>query len=406
MQVGVGFSENPDTALGGREAAGAALAEAGRDGPCDLALIFATARHDADVLREAAAAVIGPGVPIVGGASTGAISNNAFGYAGDQIIMAAFWLDDSSFSLDIQGGLNGDEEEAGRLLGRKMAARGVRPDSHELLFYDAVDRSGGQMRLVMATNILRGLNQTLGFLPDLVGAGLMGDYVFSPTRQWVGADIVQHHALALSFSDDVHIDTVIMHGCRPATAYYTVTRADKQTILEIDGQPALRFITNLLGSAVSAEALPLSLILGMNRGDLWGEFDEKSYANRLCIGIDKERQGLVMFEPDMVENTRFQVMFRSLDLDYIAPKIEGLFQGIPGRRPVFALYINCAGRAAAFSGGDLEDAPAVQRAVAGRAPLLGLYTGVEIAPVEGVPRGLDWTGVFSLFSVPENAGEK
>ena len=41
-----------------------------------------------------------------------------------------------------------------------------------------------------------------------------------------------------------------------------------------------------------------------------------------------------------------------------------------------------------------------QQAVAGKVPLLGLYTGVEIAPVEGRSRGLDWTGVFCLLSVP------
>lgn len=70
-----------------------------------------------------------------------------------------------------------------------------------------------------------------------------------------------------------------------------------------------------------------------------------------------------------------------------------------GRKPVFALYIDCAGRAAGYAGTDLEDALAVQKTIAGRAPLMGIYSGVEIASVGGRPRGLDWTGVFCLFSV-------
>jgi hypothetical protein len=51
----------------------------------------------------------------------------------------------------------------------------------------------------------------------------------------------------------------------------------------------------------------------------------------------------------------------------------------------------------------MEDAVMVQKTVADRAPILGIYSGVEIASVNGCPRGLDWTGVFSLFSVPSTS---
>lgn len=399
MRVGVGYSDNPDSVMGAVEAVSAALKEAGRSGPPCLTLLFATARHEAEVLRGAVASVLGPGVPIVGGAAAGVISNDRFGYAGDQIILALFWLDRTSFDLRIQGGLTEGEEEAGLELGRKLAAKGVRPETPVLLFYDAINRLGDQVRLIMATPLLRGLEEGLGFLPDLIGAGLQGDYALSPTRQWVGEGVVQHHALALSFSGDIRMDSVIMHGCRPATGYYTVTKADQQTILEINGQPALSFMNRLLGEAIAPDNFPFFLIFGINRGEKWGEFNEKSYASRLCLAIDKKREGIVMFEPDMVAGTEFQVMFRSLDLDYMPPKINGLFDELGGRRPVFAFYIDCAGRAAAYSGADEEDAVVVQRAVAGRVPLMGLYSGVEIAAVEDRPRGLDWTGVFALFSV-------
>jgi len=400
MLVGVGYSDNPDSVMGAVEAASAALKEAGRAGPASLALLFATASHEAGVLRRAVASVLGPGVPIIGGAAAGVISNEHFGYAGDQIILAVFWLERVSFDLQIQGGLTEGEAAAGFELGRKLAGRELRPETPVMLFYDAINRLGDQARLIMATPLLRGLEEGLGFLPDgLIGAGLQGDYALSPTRQWVGEDIVQHHALALSFTGDLRVDSVIMHGCRPATGYYTVTKADQQTILEIDGQPALSFMDRLLGSAIPPEKFPFFLIFGINRGDRWGEFDEKSYASRLCLAIDAERDGIVMFEPDMVAGTEFQVMFRSLDLDYMPPRIDRLFDQLEGRRPVFAFYIDCAGRAAAYSGADEEDAVVIQRTVAGRVPLVGLYSGVEIAAVEGRPRGLDWTGVFALFSV-------
>ena len=140
------------------------------------------------------------------------------------------------------------------------------------------------------------------------------------------------------------------------------------------------------------------MIFGINRGKEGELPNSSNYANRLCLAIDKERNGITMFESDMVAGTRFQVMYRSLDLDYIPPIINQLFKDHADRRPVFAFYIDCAGRAAGQTS-ELEDAVIVQRAVANRVPLLGIYSGVEIAPLMGKPRTLDWTGVFCLFSV-------
>lgn len=399
MQVSVGYCDIPDTASAGREAALEAYGKAGRDDPCDLVLLFATASHNAAILRAAVAGIVGAKASIVGGGAAGAISNDRFGYAGDQVGLACFWLEKNRFDLVTQGGLEGSEAAVGEKLGEKLAELEVEPSTPVLLFYDAVDQSGAGMRMIMATYLLSALEKGLGFLPNLNGAGLQGDFRLTPTGQFLGDRIADHHAIALAFSGDIRIDAVIMHGCRPVTGYYTVTKADAQTILEINGTPALKFMDSILGPAITPENYPLFLIFGVNKGEKWGKFDERSYASRLCLAIDKERDGIVMFEPDMVAGTEFQLMCRSLEFGYMPPRIEQVFDTLDGRKPVFAFYINCAGRAAGFAGMDLEDALVVQKAVGVRAPLLGIYTGVEIASVEGKPRGLDWTGVFCLFSV-------
>lgn len=405
MRVGVGYSDNPDTAAAGEQAAREALLHVGTAAasPCDLILLFATARHDAKALRKAVSDVVGSSVPIVGGGAVGAICNDRFGYAGDQVALAAFWLDGARCDIIAEGGLDAAEDvEAGKRLGRKLGRLGTAPDSPVLLFYNAMESDQNTMRMVMATYLLEGIQQSLGFLPDIMGAGLQGDYLGSSSCQWTGADVAEHQALALLFGGDVRVDHTIMHGCKPATGYYTVTRADKQTVLEINGQPALDFVDTLLESSIPREAYPFFLIFGVNKGEKWGPTRERLYVNRLCLGLDEKRNGLVMFEPDLVEGTEFQIMYRSLDLGYVAPKIERLFADSEvDRKPVFALYIDCAGRAAGYGGMDMEDAVVVQKTVAGRVPLLGIYSGVEIASVGGAPRGLDWTGVFCLFSVPK-----
>ena len=83
---------------------------------------------------------------------------------------------------------------------------------------------------------------------------------------------------------------------------------------------------------------------------------------------------------------------------------------------MFALYIDCAGRTSAFSGADVEEAAILQYRQSARAdleqaelgpetPLLGFYSGVEIAPLLGRSRPLDWTGVLTLFTLEEPTDE-
>ncbi len=402
MLVGVGYSDIPDSEAAGLQAVRAAMENANRQDPCDLVLLFCTARHNQKILRNAVTSVVGDTTRIFGGGAVGIITNDSFGYAGDQVGVACIWLDGVSCDILAESGLLESEKDTGIRLGHHLAEIGVKPESPVMMFYDAVERTPEGVRLLMATWLLSGIEEGLGFLPNLLGAGMQGDHVCTPTSQFTGDGIGQQYAMALAFSEEIRIDYTVIHGCRPASQYYTVTKAEGPVILEINGEPAIRFMDKLLGSAITPEEYPFFLLFGINHGEPWGEYNEEDYASRLCLGIDKTRGGIVMFEPDMVEGTEFQLMFRSLDLDYMKPKIEAVFDQLGGREPVFAMYIDCAGRCAGYGGLDMEDAVILQQTVNNRVPILGLYTGVEIAPMGGRPRGLDWTGVFCLFSRSKN----
>ena len=397
MKVGVGYSDHPETTVAGVQVVENAISQAGRSDPCDLILLFSTAMHDPAVLREAVVSVVGESIPIYGGGTAGVMTNDYFGYAGDQVGIACLWLDGVRCDVLTEDRLDEGEEGTGIRLGKRLAEWGTTPDSPVLLFYDAVDTANG-LRLMMATPLLAGIEKGLGFPPDLSGVGMIGDLACSPYQQWIGDKIGKANVIALVFSGDIRMDSVIMHGCRPATQYYTVTKAAGPVILEINGEPAIPFIDQLLGGAITPEQYPFFLIFGVNHGERWGEFDESSYASRLCLAIDKASDGIVMFEPDMVEGTEFQLMFRSLELDYIKPKIDQVFHKLEGRTPVFGVFIDCAGRCGGYAGADREDAVVVQQTVTNRVPILGLYNGVEIASIGGRPRGLDWSGVLCLFS--------
>ncbi len=70
-----------------------------------------------------------------------------------------------------------------------------------------------------------------------------------------------------------------------------------------------------------------------------------------------------------------------------------------GKTPIFGLYIDCAGRAAEHSNTETEEAAEIQQVMnRHNTPLLGIYSGVEVAPILGKNRGLDWTGVLMLLA--------
>lgn len=399
MRAGVGFSDAADSYAAGQAVAREALAR-GALARCDVALLFSTAEHQPAALRDGVRSVIGPAARLVGGWSVGALTNERMGYGGTEVGLACLELDGGKVDVVRADGLAAAGEEAvGELLGRELACTPAMGDASHLLFWDSVNRTSGRMQLNMATPLLRGLRRHVPSLPRLAGAGLVGDMVGRPTFQWQGDEVAQQSAFLLSFSGGIGMHTTLVRGCTPASGYHVVTKADGPAILEIDGRPAVAVISELLGGQRDPSEFGFYVTLGMNLGDdPWADFDEDQYSNFLCLRVDARRQALIMFEPAFREGTQFQLMSRRHDLAYIGPQVEQLFAGLGDRRPVLALYINCAGRAGAYAGLDDEDALHVQRAIAGRVPLLGIYSGCEIGPIRGEAMPMDWTGVLCLFT--------
>ena len=136
---------------------------------------------------------------------------------------------------------------------------------------------------------------------------------------------------------------------------------------------------------------------GVNSGEKFADLSEEAYANRLVLAVDEASRSLIMFEPDLKAGDEVQLMRRSVDLHYIEKGIKNLTAIVKGSKPVFSFYINCAGRAKPYAGGEFEDAEEVQKAL-GSIPFMGFYSGVEVAQVKGKLQPLDWTGVLCMIS--------
>ncbi|MFW5723064.1 MAG: FIST C-terminal domain-containing protein, partial [Halochromatium sp.] len=91
-------------------------------------------------------------------------------------------------------------------------------------------------------------------------------------------------------------------------------------------------------------------------------------------------------------------------IDSVREQTDSLLAELGAATPLFGLYIDCVGRSLAFSGTEEEESAPVRDLIGARCPLLGFFSGVEIAPVQGRPRPLDWTGVMAVFTRAGDAG--
>ncbi|HEX6840597.1 MAG TPA: FIST C-terminal domain-containing protein, partial [Stellaceae bacterium] len=150
--------------------------------------------------------------------------------------------------------------------------------------------------------------------------------------------------------------------------------------------------------------LSLAVTLGQKQGDPFARYDENAYVNRLILTVDRERRSVMLFEPDFHAGSQVQIMSRdnSLMLASVRDGTASLVARTADRDTLLWLYFDCAGRASARSGAEIEEAGVLVAGLPGASPLLGFYSGVEVAPVAGGPsRSLDWTGVLtSLYRRP------
>lgn len=397
VRSGVGFAETTDSTAAGRSAAEKALATASVD-RSDFTIAFCGGNHDPMAFLKAVRGAVGEGT-LVGGTAIGVITNEKAGYGGYEAGVAVVKSPSLRFDAFAVGELNQSEEKAGLALGSLLAGR-TRPDSQGiLLFYDSV-KTLQPFRVNLASQLVRGVESGLaGPHVPVLGGGLIKDYQWSGSHVFANDAATTQHAVGVLISGKCAIHHAISHGCEPASDYHTITNIEGPVVRELDGKRALDVIEDIIGPGAAKDWQQYSLLvtLGANKSDdPYAEFDENAYMNRLIAGVNPEDGSVVLFESDFGPGEKVQVMRRSNEhmLSSARSISTDLLRRVQDRKPFLSLYIDCAGRTSGFCGAGAEEGAIVQETIGSRMPLLGFYSGVEIAPFMGGSRALDWTGVL------------
>ena len=331
------------------------------------------------------------------------ICSGQFGYSGLEIGILAIASAALCPKLHLTRGLLAGEIQAGEELGRAVAEQ-AEEGAVVLLLFDSV-ASLSPRRLHYASAIVEGFNAGLGGTTiSLVGGGLLTDINIQDGWIFDGTGVCKHAAAALVFPPEIKAETVILHGCRPVSSFMEITRIEGAVVFELDGEPALGVLERMLGLRIgSSDGGDLSLIatLGEKYGDPFADYDENAYVNRLILMADRAQGSITLFEPDFKVGTKVQIMARdnALMLESVRHGTKSVLSKTRGKHSLFGLYIDCAGRASGRSGAAQEEAGLMMENFDPALPLLGFYSGVEIAPIQGYSRPLDWTGVLTVVTL-------
>lgn len=374
----------------------------------DIVFAFCTNKVDPVYFFDDIKKVVGEDAPVVGGSAIGIISNDFLCYSDSTVGVMVIQSETIRFRLRSAGGLDKDETETGERLIKDILQEQEVKDRLFMVMYDSIKMPPGPDSppvMNSSSYLLTGIEKGLERPIPIIGAGLVGDYDMNPTFQFCGSFVGSEQAVGLILHGDFAAHYRIMHGCTPLDGiYHRITNIKGPVLYELDGRPIVELINEMLGDEEWQKERPMEfLTIGVNYGERFGDYREGGYVNRLITGITPDKKGVMLFEPDLENGMEIQFMVRDTErmVESARRNTNLLLESLTGKetKPVVGIYIDCAGRAGNYLNTGIEEAAEVQRLFNDyNVPLIGFYSGVEIAPLLGKSRGLDWTGVLLVLT--------
>ena len=396
--IGVGVSEHTETYAAATQAAEGALTALGEK-QSSLAIAVSAHKHNGTRVVEGIRSVLGD-IPVFGGSAMGVITRSKIGYLGNEIAVLAISENvDPIRTITIHGLEKFGEGVTGKKLAQQIN-RYLDDSNMVLVFYDTVRHEtppGHNVGSILLDAVYRTLTNP-GV--HLIGAGMSGDLELRSGYIFTGTGAEKGCVTAIVFPRNIQPVTSIMHACVPVSSFMEITQAEGSRIYELDNRPALAILLEKFGLSIDqAENLILKTTLGQKHGDPFAPYDESAYVNQLIIDIDTHNGSIGLFEADLKEGARVQLMARNnnLMIESVRSRTREIIASYKNPDPFLAFYIDCGGRTCLISGAEKEEARILEQELPVGLPLFGFYSAVEIAPFFERSRPLNWTGVLTLL---------
>ena len=375
--VGVGHSTHRNPAEAGRQAARAALVQAGIEVP-DFVLVFATVGYNQQLLLDAIRAETS-GAPLSGCSGEGVITRDTVAETNFAVCVLTVSSDELRFH---NARVTGIDQLAD--LGGGALAEQLKP----LVGEDALGCFVLADGLVFNFDpFLAAFEATMGReVPLPVFGGLAADnWASLKTYQYHNGEIFSDGVCCVLVSGRGGIAWGVTHGCLPVGTKRTITRCRGNVIYEIDGIPALDAMKDYLEPDWTSQWTKASpnLCLGFKTPERFRAGYEE-YVIRYMIAKD-DQEGSVTIQSEVTDGTELWIVRR--DKELITNGLQAISSQIRGRlgdaKPKFVLQFECVGRGKVvfLESEKLALIKALQREFDEEVPWIGFYSFGEIGPI-------------------------
>jgi small ligand-binding sensory domain FIST len=221
-----------------------------------------------------------------------------------------------------------------------------------------------------------------GCYPGVPVVGGMASASEHRRQAWVFIDdhVYDEGGVALLLQGAVALRPVVAHGAEPVGEAWTITKIDRNTILEISGRPALDVLLDTARAGGAGTAFPLGdWLIGFPVDEYQDAFARGDFIIRGILGSDPETRAIVVGgKPRLGQTVQFQRRDPALAGAELRDRLRREAAALGGRSAAAVLF-TCNGRGEALFGAPHHDAGIVAEMLPG-VPVAGMFCNGEIGP--------------------------
>jgi len=372
--IGIGFSQNMNVEIAARDAAFDAKTNLGKD-KIDLAIVFSTTHYNPNISSPIIQKILN-NTNIIGSSTAGIILTDSIEMRGIGILTIN--TDEIALGINLVEDLNSQSpKNAGAMLARNCLQNFAQQPRHAFLFF--ADTS-----LQNNSEFLKGLQEMLGNVFPVIGAGSSDDFHYEDNFQFYQDRILSNSAVGLIIGGHANVSISAQHGWRPLGKPRMITKAEGSVIKEIDGKRATAIFEEYFGEATKnvpnfqLEQTTILYPLGIQI--------EGSYEYLLRNAVDTTQDGGIVCQGEVPLNSEVHIMISNkescMQAAYQAAKEA--HKNLLGKKAKLVLILESMTRLKLLGRSASLERDLIKDFFGPNVPIIGMYTNGEFCPFQTV----------------------
>lgn len=306
-----------------------------------------------------------PGIELIGCTSDAEISS-VLEFEQDSVTLMLFCSDEVEIRAGIGNGLSKDVVAATKQAVEQAQAKS-NLKSHQLCLTTPESLTAD------GVSIVDGLKNMLGKNFPILGGLACDNWKFNQNYQFFKTEVLSDSIPVLLFSGKLLFSHGVANGWHPIGRKAVVTKADKDTLHEIDNQPALDFYDDYLGGLLPSPEYPLAIL----------DSQTNNFYTR-AVHVHKPETRKIKSFARIPEQSIVHIAQASREEILTAAKtsIINALKTYPGIKPQTAIFFSCAARHQLLGTRTKEEYQFAKKILKLDFPCCGFYTNGEISPLE------------------------